>query len=163
VDYLTRSRYAGLIYNPSLRSDFEYVFRAQYEEFARLYGRKPSHIDGHHHQHLCANMVLGGIIPAGEKVRRSFHFWPGEKGLASRAYRRLLNRLVARRHRVADYFFALSQSLGNPRLGRIEALATAYAVEMMTHPAVPKERAFLTSDDYHRFLSQLKTGTYADL
>ncbi len=163
VEYLTNYRYAGLIYNPRLRPDFENVFRAQYDEFIRLYGRKPSHIDGHHHQHLCANMILGRIIPAREKVRRSFHFWPGEKVLVNRAFRSVLNRHIARRHVVTDYFFALSQSLATPRLACIGDLAARCAVEIMTHPVAPKERAFLWSDDYRLFLALLKPGTYSDL
>ena len=51
-----------------------YVVKAQLEEFERLYGRAPNRIDGHHHAHLCANVVLAGLLPAGTIVRRNFSF-----------------------------------------------------------------------------------------
>src|SRR4030081_2118775 len=79
VAFLRRSKYAQLLYNPFLREAFSDCYHAQAEEFIRLYGGSPSHIDGHHHMHLCANLVFSAIIPAGTKVRRNFCFWPGEK------------------------------------------------------------------------------------
>jgi len=69
---LTANRYSFLLYRPGLTSDLHYIYRAQFEEFAKLYGRPPAHIDGHHHQHLCTNMLVDGIIAKGTKVRRSF-------------------------------------------------------------------------------------------
>ena len=41
-----------------LRKAFAYSYRAQMEEFARLFEKLPSHVDGHHHMHLCANLLL---------------------------------------------------------------------------------------------------------
>ena len=32
----------------------------------RLYGKLPSHVDGHQHRHLCANMLIDPIIPEGQ-------------------------------------------------------------------------------------------------
>ena len=77
-----RNKYAQLIYNPLLRDAFAYSCRAQLEEFHRLYDRSPSHIDGHHHMHLCANVVLGQLIPRGMTVRRHFSFWPAKKAFS---------------------------------------------------------------------------------
>src|SRR5262249_42967034 len=144
--FLTAHKYALLIYNPALRQHFRYVYQAQVDEFVRLYGRAPSHLDGHHHQHLCANMLIDGIIPAGATVRRSLHFWPGEKGIANRTYRRLVNRRLARRYRVTDFFFALAHCLDGDRMVRVAELAKTKTVELLTHPVDPIERAFLLSD-----------------
>src|SRR3972149_10130111 len=83
VHFLKRNKYTILIYNPSLRKQFRYIFEAQVEEFIRLYGKSPSHIDGHQHMHLCANMVLDRIIPDGTGVRRNFSFMPGEKSFVN--------------------------------------------------------------------------------
>src|SRR5262245_37412586 len=47
--FLTRNRYSQVFYNPALRREFAYSCKAQVEEFTRLFGRGPSHIDGHHH------------------------------------------------------------------------------------------------------------------
>ena len=87
VRFLTGNKYSQLLYNPFLRKEFAYSYEAQAEEFARLYSKPPSHIDGHHHMHLCANFLLSNMIPAGTKMRRNFSFWPGEKSLLNRAYR----------------------------------------------------------------------------
>ncbi len=163
VRYLGLGKYAFLIYNPALRRQFQYVYDAQVDQFMQLYGRAPSHIDGHHHMHLCTNMLLDGVIPAGEKIRRNFYFWPEEKGLSNRTYRRLVDLLLARRYRLTDFFFALSQSLRGDRMARVMALAGTASVEMMTHPANAEEHAYLMSDEYVRCLDGLEKGTYSTL
>ena len=92
IRFLKRSKYAQLLYNPFLGEAFASSYRAQVEEFMRLFEKLPSHIDGHHHMHLCANLLLGKSIPAGMRLRRNFSFWPGEKGFLNRAYRGLVDR-----------------------------------------------------------------------
>lgn len=161
--FLTLNRYAFLLYNPALEKEFRHVFQSQLDEFVRLYGRPPSHIDGHHHQHLCINMLLGRVIPEGVKIRRNFHFWPGEKGLLNRAYRRSVDLMLGRRYRLTDFFFALSQCLHGDRMARVAGLARTATVELMTHPASATEHAYLMSDDYHARLGGLEKGTYATL
>jgi len=161
--FINSSRYAFLLYNPALRHDFIDTYWAQADEFLRLYGRPPSHVDGHHHKHLCSNVLLGNVIPSGEKVRRNFFFWPGEKGRINRAYRRLTDHLLSRKYRSTDYFFALSQCLHGDRLARVLDLAKSHTVELMTHPASPPEHDLLMSDDYLAQLTQLKRGSYSSL
>ena len=111
IRFLKRSKYAQLLYNPFLRKAFAYCYRAQVEELMRLFEKLPSHIDGHHHMHLCANLLLSKSIPAGMRLRRNFSFWPGEKSLLNRAYRGLVDRWLARRYRLTDYFFDLTQCI----------------------------------------------------
>ena len=163
ASFLAAHKYAFLIYNPALRNQFRYVYQAQIEEFIRLYDRAPSHLDGHHHQHLCANMLIDGVIPAGAKVRRNFHFWPGEKALASRTYRRLVDGCLARRYKLTDFFFALSQCLRGDRMARVAELARTRTVEVMTHPANPIERGYLMGDSYLSAIHGLERGTYSKL
>ena len=103
--FLNANRYAQIIYNPMLRAPLELLVRTQIEEFERLYGKAPSHIDGHQHMHLCANMVIANHLPARFKVRRSFSFRPGEKNWLNRAYRSWLDRRVCKRHRVDRLLF----------------------------------------------------------
>ena len=160
VDYLTRRKYAQLVYHPGLRHAFKYVYEAQLREFVRLYGRNPTHIDGHHHMHLCTNILFGDVIAHGEKVRRSFYFWPGERSAANRAYRSVTSRLLTRRYRSTDYFFALSQCLQGDRMERVFALARTHAVELMTHPADEQEYARLLSDDHLQQLTRIEHGSY---
>ena len=127
----------------------------------RLFGKPPSHIDGHHHMHLCANLLLSNLIPAGMKVRRNFSFWPGEKSWLNRAYRYLVDRWLARRYRLADYFFDLIQCIEGKKLDRVAALAKSSNVELMTHPIVSAEKAFLMSDEFQVILQHLEIGGYA--
>jgi predicted glycoside hydrolase/deacetylase ChbG (UPF0249 family) len=160
VKFLTSSRYAFLLYNPALTKQFRYDFEAQLEEFRRLYGREPSHIDGHHHQHLCTNILLGAVIPKGARVRRNFHFWPGEKSMPNRTYRRLVDLVLSRRYRLTDYFFALSQCIEGDRMRRVCTLAKSTTVEIMTHPAKAVEYNYLMSDAYVTETRHLEKATH---
>ena len=161
IRYLMGNKYAQLVYNPLLGKEFAYSYGAQSTEFLRLFGRPPSHVDGHHHMHLCANVLLSKIIPAGVRMRRNFSFWPGEKGSLNRTYRALVDRWLARRYRLPDYFFDLTQCIQKRKLDRVAALATASTVELMTHPVVRGEREYLLSDEFHIILEHLEVGSYA--
>src|SRR5438477_9605542 len=161
VRFLKRGKYAQLLYNPCLRKAFAYCYHAQVEEFMRLFEKSPSHIDGHHHMHLCANVLLSNMIPAGMKMRRNFSFWPGEKSWLNRAYRALVDRRLARRYRLPDYFFCLLQCVREKKLDRVAALAKASNVELMTHPVVNQEAEYLMSDEFYVILEHLEVGSYA--
>jgi chitin disaccharide deacetylase len=163
VRYMTSNKYSLLLYNPFLHEQFRYVYEAQAEEFIRIYGKSPSHIDGHHHTHLCTNMLLGKVIPAGNKVRRNFSFWSGEKDLFNRTYRRFIDQYLARRYLVTDYFFSLSQSLQYGRIARISDLAGTATIEVMTHPSAENEYAYLMSDDYLEAFDKLHKAPYSAL
>jgi len=159
--YLTRNKYSQLFYNPWLRNAFSYSYRAQADEFEQLFGKQPSHIDGHHHMHLCANLLVSNLIPADMKIRRNFSFWPGEKSWLNRAYRYLVDRRLARRYCLADYFFDLIQCIEGKKLDRVAALAKSSDVELMTHPIVNKEEDYLMSDRFGVMLERLNIGGYA--
>lgn len=156
--FLTRNKYAQLLYNPFLRDDFAYSYRAQTDEFERLYGRQPSHVDGHHHMHLCGNMVWSSLIPPGTRVRRNFSFWPGEKSALNRGYRGLVDRFLSRRYLLTDYFFDLTQSAEENKLSRVATLAASNTVELMTHPSDVSERRFLMGDQFTAILNNPGTS-----
>jgi chitin disaccharide deacetylase len=161
IRFLKRGKYAQLLYNPFLRSAFAYCYHAQVEEFMRLFEKLPSHIDGHHHMHLCANILFSSMIPAGMKMRRNFSFWSGEKSMLNRGYRSLVDRWLARRYRLTDYFFDLTQCIQGKKLDRVVALAKSSNVELMTHPIVNEEEEYLMSDEFKVILQRLKIGGYA--
>jgi predicted glycoside hydrolase/deacetylase ChbG (UPF0249 family) len=153
--FLCFNRYALVVYNPVLRASFRYVYNKQYDEFCRLYGKEPSHIDGHQHLHLSTNMLIDGIIPSGARVRRSFSCFAREKGILNRTYRRLVDRRLMQKYCLTDYFFALSLCLKNGPQGiaRVAELAQTAVVELMTHPAKTAESAWLMSDEALRFVA----------
>ena len=150
--YLGRHRLSQAVFHPGLTRAFDYVVAAELDEFRRLYGSEPDRIDGHHHMHLCANLLLAGLLPRGTIVRRSFSFHVGEKSLGNVFYRRLVDRVLARHHRMVDFFFSLLPLAPSSRLQRIFGLARRFAVEVETHPADPDEYQFLTSGE---MLSQI--------
>ena len=148
--HLLKHRFAPVIFHPALINSFEYVVAAQFEDFARLYGTKPQRIDGHHHMHLCANMVLAKLLPPGTLIRRNFSFEPGEKSLINRFYRRMLDRLVERQHYLVDFLFSLPPLKPAARLQKIFSLARNCAVEVECHPCNPSEYTFLAGGEIFR-------------
>jgi predicted glycoside hydrolase/deacetylase ChbG (UPF0249 family) len=163
IRFLKRNKYSQLLFNPFLRKHFSLSFKAQVEEFKRLYGKPPSHFDGHHHMHLCTNMVLSGLIPEGTKVRRHFSFWPGEKSLLNRTYRSCVDRRLARKYRLTDYFFDLSQCVKEKKIDRVADLAKQANVELMTHPVVQLESEYLAGNEFLAIIQGLQIGSYAQL
>lgn len=143
---LRSNRLAQVWFHPGLARPFEYVVEAQLAEFARLYGAEAQRIDGHHHLHLCANVLRGRLLPAGTMVRRNFSFQAGEKSGANRLYRRMVDRQLAKRHRLTDYFFSIAP-MEPERLERIGMLAKEAVVEVETHPVEPEEYALLHSGE----------------
>ena len=110
--------------------------------------------------HLCTNVLLDRILPAGTKVRRNFSFSPGEKRFVNRYYRNIANRRLLQRHRLTDYFFALSQHLEPSRFRRVILAAKTAKVELMTHPQVDDEFTFLLGDDYADALGEVQLGSF---
>jgi predicted glycoside hydrolase/deacetylase ChbG (UPF0249 family)/glycosyltransferase involved in cell wall biosynthesis len=145
---------ARILYYPNLAASFKYVVSAQIDEYRRLYGADPQRIDGHHHLHLCTNVLLDRLLPEGVLVRRNFSFLAGEKSLVNRLYRKMIDRRLAGRHRVVDYLFNLAP-FEPGRLERVFSLARNSVVELETHPAYPDEYRFLTSGEMLRQLGDL--------
>ena len=147
--YLRKGRRGMLVANPLLTGAFEYVVKAQLEEFERMYGAKPRHIDGHHHIHLCANVRGRKLLPEGTTVRRNFTFVAGEKSWLNRRVRAFQDRQLARRHAMADYFFNLAP-MDEARLRRLLELARSGNVEIECHPERDAEYEFLMNDGLAR-------------
>lgn len=155
ASYLLRRTFHRIVFHPGLARSFEYVVKAQLEEFCRLYGTSPARIDGHHHMHLCANVLLGRLLPAGTVVRRNFSFRAGEKNLVNRLYRGALDRGLARRHRIVDFFFSLPPLDPPSRLKRIFSLANQFTVEVETHPVHAEEYRFLMGEEFLRLTANV--------
>jgi len=142
---LLRYRFAQAVFYPMLTRSFACVVAAQIKEFQRLYGTALERVDGHHHMHLCANVLLGRLLPKGTIVRRNFSFERGEKSWVNRYYRQAVDRFLARRHCLTDFFFSLTPLEPRARLQRIFSLSRRFSVEVETHPLNPEEYRFLGS------------------
>lgn len=154
--FLTANNYAQVIYHPGLAASFDYVVKAQLEEYQRLYNAPPSRIDGHHHMHLCANVLFSKLIPSGTLVRRNFSFVRGEKSWINRLYRSWIDARLKKRHRLVDFLFSLAPIEPVDRLRRIADLARHAVVELETHPINPEEYRFLTSGEIFQQLNDLR-------
>ena len=159
--FLTKNKFAELFYHPGLRKQFQSLFQAQLEEFLRLFGRAPSHFDGHHHMHLCANMLLGRVIPAGEKIRRSFSFFPGQKGWINHGYRWLVHKWIRQNYLSTDFLFALPDCVRFRGFDLVVALARRANVELETHPEEFADSEWLLSDASARMRATVEMGSYA--
>lgn len=156
IAYLRRHRLAQLVFNPTLVGSFAYVVAAQIDEYRRLYGAGPDRLDGHHHMHLCSNVLLQRLLPPATVVRRNFSFRPGEKSGLNRAYRRLIDGRLARRHRLQDFLFSLAPLEPAARLDRIFELSRTHVVELETHPVQPDEYRFLMDGDIVRRMEGIR-------
>ena len=160
VRFLRGTKYSQLLYNPFLRKEFAYTYEAQAGEFERLHGKAPSHIDGHHHMHLCANILMSNLIPNGMKMRRNFSFSAGEKNPLNRAYRAMIDWWLGRKYQMTDYFFDLSQCIEEDKFDRVVILANSGDVEIMTHPIISSEVDYLLGDTFGALLQRVQIGSY---
>ena len=159
ANYLLRNPFARGLFHPLLIRPFEYLVAAQRDEFRRLYGVEPDRFDGHHHMHLSANVLLGGLLPSGTLVRQHFSHESGEKAVRNRIFRQLTRLALARRYRVVDFLFSLPPLNPPQRLQRIFSLARHFAVEVETHPVNPEEYLFLTGGDIFRWAGDCAIAT----
>lgn len=150
IRYLRGNRWAQAVYHPGLASSFKYVAGAQMEEFERIFDMKPRRLDGHHHMHLCANVLFGRLLPPATIVRRNFSFRPREKSRINRLYRRAIDHVLAKRHRLTDFFFSLPPLEPESRVDEIFSIARQSIVEVETHPVNAAEYKFLTSGEILR-------------
>lgn len=145
-EYLCAFRFARLLYHPGLTNSVEYVVVHQLEEFARLYRREPDRIDGHHHMHLSANILLQRLLPARTIVRRHFSYEPGEKIVRNLVFRLFSRTLLGGRYRLTDFFFSLPP-FAPTRMQWIFNLARRFVVEVEAHPNNLEEYRFLTTGE----------------
>jgi predicted glycoside hydrolase/deacetylase ChbG (UPF0249 family) len=129
---------------------FESLVAAQIEEFRRIYGTEPARLDGHHHMHLCANVLMQRLLPRGTMVRRNFSSRGAGKSLANQIYRKASDLAVSRRHLITDFFFSLAPLEPASRLERIYSLAREFVVELETHPVQPEEYRYLAGGEIFR-------------
>jgi len=163
LSYLGKQRLSQVIYNPFLTAPFNYVFLSQQEEFMRLYNRFPDYYNGHHHMHLCANVLASKMLPNGARVRNTFTFDPGEKDIVNRLYRFILDICVKKRFISTDCFFSIAPLQNYQRLRTIISRAVNETVEIEVHPEDNEETDFLISDRYLNLLNSTTIGCFRNL
>lgn len=152
--------------NPALFSDIEAAIGDQLAEFRRLYGRDPSHFDGHEHIHQSLAVLAARAFPPGARMRPSFTYLPAEKSALNRSVRALINRGVHARFSAPRYFFSIRDM--HPLLGGVAmeeklALSSGSSVEVMTHPGWDDERGILLDPSWEALLEPRRLGRYEEL
>ena len=120
--------------------------------------KEPKRVDGHHHMHLCANVIWQRLLPKDVVVRRNFSFERGEKSGWNRRYRQFIDDRLARRHHLVDFFFSLAPIEPRQRLERIFSLARHSVVEVETHPVEPQEFKSLAGGEFLRWSAGVPLG-----
>jgi predicted glycoside hydrolase/deacetylase ChbG (UPF0249 family) len=161
--FFRKGPWTQVVYNPFIGKAVATAFDSQLEEFRRLFGKEPAHINGHKHFHLSLNMVFGGVLPAGSAVRRSFTFYKGEKNLINIGYRRMVDAWLLKRHISSDAFFSLKPVSDQARLERIFSLSRTSCVELMVHPWSPDQYALLTGERFLQWAGSVELGGFLAL
>jgi chitin disaccharide deacetylase len=151
ASYLNARKWNQLIFNPFLSSAFDYVFQAQWDEFSRLYSREPDRLDGHHHWHLCMNILLSRKIPNRIKIRRNLTFHRGEKNPVNRLYRGIIDWWLQTTYVCTDSFFSI-MPINLARLESLVTLSESTGVEIMAHPGIENEFRYLLSSEWQNLI-----------
>jgi predicted glycoside hydrolase/deacetylase ChbG (UPF0249 family) len=163
IEYFRLVRLRRWAYDPAVRHEVNRIVADQFQRFHDLYGRAPTHLDGHHHCHLAANVLLSPAVPRGTKIRNA-QSETERRSPVTTALRATRERMRARRYVSTDHFFSVVSvwpPLGGSA-GRF-ALADSSSVEIMVHPVFPEELPELTSERWRATLGRAPLGTFADL
>jgi chitin disaccharide deacetylase len=161
----------------------------QLEAYGALYGHEPTHLDSHHHVHLCPDVYRSRAFPRDLPVRQTLSFAPARPNDASarsdgvapsdasvgrasprlgftRAASTLKHALLARRFHTTERFWCASEiSLGQRSLPitDIAAHAATHTVEVMVHPSFADELPVLLGEQWRAALGGAPLGSYAQL
>ena len=141
--------------------------RDQLEEFRERYEREPTHVDSHHHVHVCPDVFLSRALTRGTRVRQALSFAPGarRRGAAGLA-RAAKQRLLARRFLTTERFWCageLSDGDGAVPIADAAAYAAAHPIEIMVHPSFESDIAVLRSEAWLGALRDAPLASYAAL
>jgi chitin disaccharide deacetylase len=134
----------------------------QLECFRRLYGREPTHVDGHNHVHL--NPAVLFALPEHLHVRTATH--PPTARTPIDLARLVRHGAIRARYGSTDFVFdvtAVHPRLGGSGLERCLALARKRSLELITHPAHDPQAELLCSPEWIASLAELRLGSFKDL
>jgi len=166
VERLRRSTVGAQMYHPAWSADFDRCISDQLSRFHELYGREPTHVDGHQHMHLVPNALLARALGPVRRYRRPVNRRPTESRAHKRAFNAALARAMRPRFVTTERCFsirALDPGLAGSRPTLELALARDHSVEVMVHPGWEDERTVLLAPDWGDRLATFRLGSYADL
>ena len=166
AEYFSGPKWRRWGVSPALFAELERSIAEQLAAFRTLYGREPSHFDGHEHVQQSVGVLAARTLPAGAKMRPSFTFLAQEKPWANRSVRALVNRALRTRFAAPRYFFSIRDmhpALGGVAMEEKLALSNWSTVEVMTHPGWEDERDILLDPSWVEQIGQRNLGAYTQL
>jgi predicted glycoside hydrolase/deacetylase ChbG (UPF0249 family) len=140
--------------------------RDQCEEFHQAYGREPTHIDSHHHVHVCPDVFLSRALERGARVRQTLSPVPQNGRGLMRLGWRAKHELLARRFVTTARFWhvrELSPGDGAVPLAYAAAVSARCPVELVVHPSFPAEQQVLRSEGWLNAIEEAPLRSYAAL
>lgn len=140
------------------------AIRDQLDEFHSIYGCEPTHIDSHHHVHVCPDVFLSRALAPGLRVRQTLS--PTHDDGRRKLARRAKHKLLAHRFLTTDRFWRARELSGVQDSVPIDAVvqcAAGLAVEVMVHPSFQSEFAVLRSEAWIESLARASLGSYSEL
>lgn len=154
------------LYHPAWSEDFGRCIEDQLSRFRQLYGRTPTHLDGHRHMHLVMNALLSRALEPVKRCRRPVNRTPRESAGHKRLAWSAVNVLVRLRFTTTDACFsvrALHPALGGSGLEDELVRAGRSSVELYVHPGYRDELPLLRSDEWLSRLASHRLGSFEDL
>ena len=152
------SRVARNVYDPRMRRVIDAAINDQLVAFHDAFGRPPTHLDGHHHIHLCPTVALSAALSGFTRARVTASGPPAPRLGVRRALAAIDNAILRRRFLTPDRFIEFP-AVGVVGLGA----ARNAAVEVMTHPAYDAERRALLAPPWAERPAGFRVGSFADL
>jgi chitin disaccharide deacetylase len=166
VRRLRSRRAATQLYHPTWSRDFEQCIADQLARFQELYGRAPTHVDGHQHMHLAFNALFARALRPVGKCRRPVNRTMLESPPHKRAARVLVDRLLRVRFATTDWCMSirpLHPALGGSGITDALRRAEHGSLELLVHPGYADERAVLSSPEWGVMLARYRLGSFEDL
>ncbi len=100
------SRVARNVYDPRMRRVIDAAINDQLVAFHDAFGRPPTHLDGHHHIHLCPTVALSAALSGFTRARVTASGPPAPRLGVRRALAAIDNAILRRRFLTPDRFIA---------------------------------------------------------
>lgn len=143
--------------------------RDQIDQYVECYGAQPTHLDSHHHVHVCLDVLFSGSFKH-RRVRQTMSPSLSDRGVVrdtpSSVLRRAKHQLLARRFVTTDFFWRAGEpgdGFGAVPIAQAVAVAQEYTVELMVHPSFEDDLKLLCSAGWLEALREAPLGSYAML
>ncbi len=150
--------------NPRVHMLVSDAIRDQLEQFLELYKREPTHVDSHHHVHVCPDVFLSRALPRGLRVRQTLSPLPSARRGPKTLARDAKHRMLAQRFITTSHLWPareLSPADGTVSVAMAVEFARARSVEIMAHPSFEEELRVLRSEAWLRALADAPLGPYS--